>query len=207
MDLAFWSKLIKNRIIEIVCSAHLDQILVIFGQKVNIRLFYQKEDFFIFYHSHKCFGNLWSISKFFTSTSHKYDKTSSVVYICLMLKLVGHLPFAVGCLPSRNCLPDPTTKEFFAARGGRSPPSAVPPLNPLKNASVSLLSAAGEIFFWGFDSLSRFPFFPYKIIILLPRNHQFFYRYNFFSEIIINLWYKKWRLGSLFVCLGRKSGF
>ena len=126
LDLAFWSKLIKNRIIEIVCSAHLDQILVIFGQKVNIRLFHQKEDF-IFYHSHKCFGNLWSISKFFTPNSHKYDKTSSVVYICLMLKLVGYLPFAVECPPRRNCLPDPTSEYFFSMRGGRSPPSAAPP--------------------------------------------------------------------------------
>ena len=89
---------------------HLDQILVIFGQKVNIRLFCQKQYFLIFYHSHKCFGNIWSISKFYTSTSHKYDKTSSVVYFCLMLKHVGYLPFAVRCLPSRNCLPDPTIK-------------------------------------------------------------------------------------------------
>ena len=101
--------------------------------------------------SHKYFGNLLDISKFFTFNIRYYNKTSSVVYIRLILKVVGTLPFAVGRSLCRNCPPDPTLNKLFC--GARR---AAPPLKLFKNPRVSLNSAAGDFFFWGFDSLSGF---------------------------------------------------
>ena len=81
--------------------------------------------------SHKYFGNLLDISKFFTFNIRYYNKTSSVVYIRLILKVVEPLPFAVGRSPSRNCPAGPTLNIISAARGGPTPQSAASPTKPI----------------------------------------------------------------------------
>ena len=66
-------------------------------------------------------------------------------------------------LPQAKLPTTPYNKiEFFAARGARSAPSAAPHTKLLKNPRVSYNSAAGEIFFLGFNSLSRFELFLNK---------------------------------------------
>ena len=113
--------------------------------KVSLYVFWKKSIsehldiiILILYHSHTGFENLWDINKCYTPKSHYYNKTSSVVYICLILLTVGHLPFAVDCPPSRNCPLDPTTKDYYLRReaGGacRAPPSPLrlyKSLNPM----------------------------------------------------------------------------
>ena len=81
--------------------------------------------------SHKYFGNLLDISKFFTFNIRYYNKTSSVVYIRLILKVVGTLPFAVGRSLCRNCPPDPTLNKLFCGARRAKPAERRSPPKPL----------------------------------------------------------------------------
>ena len=58
-----------------------------------------------------------------------------------MLKNVGHLPFAVGRPPSRNCLLDPTTKQLLLRREAGEARRAPPPPLRLKKS----MKPAGDL--------------------------------------------------------------
>ena len=104
--------------------------------------------FLILYHFYIFFANLWGISTFLKANSHYFNKTSSVVYIRLMLKVVEHLRFALGCSPSRNCQPNPTINYIFCGARRAKPAERRSPPKTLKTIGVCETIAPQAKFFF-----------------------------------------------------------